>query len=181
MPDTPAERKAKRAWDAKERAKDPERFKQRQREAQKRYNEKHKEELAERRRVHRANNLEAERARGREEYARNREARAEAARRWKAKNREKFLAGSRVNNLKRYGLTPETRNALFVAQGSVCAACGSPDPKGIRGWHVDHDHVTGKVRGIVCLYCNVALGKVQDSVERLQRLIVYLEKNNARN
>ncbi len=179
MPDTPAERRAKRAWENREKAKDPEGFKQRQRDAQKRYHEKHKEELRERRRLHRLQNLEAERARGRAEYAKNREARAEASRKWKANNREKFLAGSRLANLKKYGLTPESKEALFLSQGSACAACGSPDPRGVRGWHIDHDHITGKVRGIVCLYCNVALGKVEDSVDRLKMLIAYLEKHSA--
>lgn len=61
-------------------------------------------------------------------------------------------------------------------QGGVCGVCKGP-PMG-RGlvYHVDHCHVTGKVRGLLCHKCNVALGMVQDRVSHLQALISYLER-----
>ena len=77
----------------------------------------------------------------------------------------------------RYGLTLEDFNRLLQEQGDSCAVCGGP-PFGC-GWtfHIDHDHVTGKVRGLLCQNCNVALGAVKDNPEHLQKLIAYLETN----
>jgi hypothetical protein len=78
--------------------------------------------------------------------------------------------------LKKHGLTKADWDAMLLAQDHKCAVCGRTDPVGNVGWHLDHDHLTGKVRGIVCLNCNSALGFVDDSVETLKRLIAYLEK-----
>ena len=44
--------------------------------------------------------------------------------------------------------------------------------------HVDHDHITGKVRGLLCGSCNRALGLIKDNLETLVRLQKYLEKSN---
>lgn len=179
MPDTPAQRKAKRAWETRQRELDPEGFKQRQREAQKRYQERHKESLSKRRKERRLANLEQERARGRDEYARNREARKATARAWKERNPEHVKQyRKRVANLRRYDLTWEQREAMFEAQGRKCASCGSLTPRNKNDWHIDHCHKTGKVRGILCLPCNVALAKVNDSVEHLKQLITYIEAHN---
>lgn len=175
MADTPAERKAKRAWAAREREKDPEGFKQRQLEAQKRYYEKHAEKIKAKKRAHHAANLEACRARTRDEYQRNKPARVAASKRWKEQNREKYLAGSRVQNLKKYGLTPETYDAMFTSQGNCCAICKSDNPQSRTGWHIDHCHTTGKTRSILCQPCNVGLGAVKDDATTLKRMIAYLE------
>lgn len=75
----------------------------------------------------------------------------------------------------RYGITPEQKEEMFVAQGRKCASCGSTDPRSKNGWMLDHDHETDKVRGVVCQPCNVALGQVRDSIEHLKRLIEYLQ------
>ena len=72
---------------------------------------------------------------------------------------------------RRYGLTSADVEAMVEAQGGVCAGCGG-DPQ-----HVDHDHGTGKVRGILCFNCNQALGNVRDDVRVLRRLISYLESH----
>ncbi|WP_328853688.1 endonuclease VII domain-containing protein [Micromonospora globbae] len=58
---------------------------------------------------------------------------------------------------------------LLAAQGGVCAVCGVPDPE-----HLDHDHRTGWVRGILCFNCNGGPGRFRDSPERLARAITYL-------
>nr|WP_240942772.1 endonuclease VII domain-containing protein [Planosporangium thailandense] len=58
----------------------------------------------------------------------------------------------------------------MAEQGGVCAICGSPDPK-----HVDHDHVFGNVRGILCSNCNGGLGQFEDDVQRLSEAIRYLK------
>lgn len=178
MPDTPAERKAKRAWEKREREKDPEGFRERQREAQRKYYERNAEKIRERRRKYHAENIEAERARGRADYERNKERRKAASQKWKLDNPDRVREYRKDGNLRRYGLTFSEKESMLLGQGGKCACCGSPDPRGKKGWHVDHCHVTGKVRGLLCLYCNVALGKVKDSTEHLKLLITYLEKHS---
>lgn len=84
------------------------------------------------------------------------------------------LAWRALHLSKAYGVTPEQWDAMWSAQGECCAACGSDDPGSPKGWRVDHSHDTGEVRGILCHNCNVALGMVRDSVDRLEALIRYL-------
>lgn len=57
----------------------------------------------------------------------------------------------------RYGITADEYDAMLDKQGGVCAICGSP-PRGQKRLHVDHDHETGVVRGLLCHVCNVWLG-----------------------
>ena len=78
----------------------------------------------------------------------------------------------------RFNLTIEGYQALLDAQGGVCAICGQPETR-IRQGHVrqlsiDHDHETGKIRGLLCSSCNVALGNFKDSLESLSNAIDYL-------
>jgi hypothetical protein len=83
------------------------------------------------------------------------------------------------NHLKsQYGLTLEERDALFEEQGRVCAVCGSDEPGSKHDWHVDHCHVTGAVRGILCHHCNTALGNFKDDPAILLAAVDYLRKHN---
>lgn len=82
----------------------------------------------------------------------------------------------------RYGITLDEKDAMLAAQGGVCAACGDSESKG-HGWATDHDHkcCPGRscgecVRAILCTNCNLALGQVGDSIERLEALIAYLQR-----
>lgn len=70
---------------------------------------------------------------------------------------------------KRYGLTVESMNELLAI--GKCEVCGRSDVK----FCIDHDHETGKVRGLLCDYCNKALGMAQDSPEILRKLARYLD------
>jgi hypothetical protein len=73
-----------------------------------------------------------------------------------------------MNRGRRYGLTPLEYLRLEEASGGVCAVCGQP-PSGKRDrLVVDHDHVTNKVRGMVCHPCNSGIGLFQDDPERLR-------------
>jgi len=64
----------------------------------------------------------------------------------------------RRNQLRRYGLTPEEFLARLKRQNGKCAICPAPlKPRGKDGAHVDHDHETQKVRGLLCRNCNVHL------------------------
>lgn len=69
-----------------------------------------------------------------------------------------------------YGLTIEEVGAMKTAQGGVCPIC-SRVPK---HWHVDHCHATGKVRGMLCGSCNMALGLFQDDTSRIMKAAEYL-------
>lgn len=74
----------------------------------------------------------------------------------------------------KYGLSESQYETLLQKQGGVCAICKKSE-WGRRGPHVDHDHATGKVRGIVCHYCNAALGMLRDNAETAQSIIHYLK------
>ncbi|WP_081618320.1 MULTISPECIES: endonuclease VII domain-containing protein [unclassified Thioalkalivibrio] len=75
------------------------------------------------------------------------------------------------------GITVEERDSLLEAQGGCCAACGATEPGGKKGWHVDHCHKSGEIRAVLCATCNIALGQVDDSIERLENLINYLKRH----
>lgn len=77
---------------------------------------------------------------------------------WAAANQDKMKGYQRKRTLGKYGLTPETFDQMFVDQGSKCAICATDVPGG-HGWHVDHCHATGRVRGILCSRCNPVLSE----------------------
>jgi hypothetical protein len=73
---------------------------------------------------------------------------------------------------KKYGMAPEEYDTLFRAQEGVCAICGSTP--GVRRLAVDHDHVTGKIRGLLCGTCNTGLGAFKDRPHLLLSAATYL-------
>lgn len=74
----------------------------------------------------------------------------------------------------RYGMTLKDFDDLFESQGRKCALCRS-EKSDAKNFVVDHDHKTGVVRGILCSYCNRALGMFKDDIEVLNKAIRYLE------
>lgn len=102
--------------------------------------------------------------------------------RYRAENPDKIAEHNRRAALKRkYGMTIEEYDLLVDQQGGRCAICPATEPGGgpsRRGyWHVDHDHATGRIRGLLCMDCNVGLGRLGDSVEGLERALAYLKRN----
>lgn len=77
-----------------------------------------------------------------------------------------------------YGITEQEYRKLLRRQHGVCAICGAK-PKN-QTLAVDHDHETGKVRGLLCRSCNVALGCLKDDIRLLSAAIVYLEDADLR-
>lgn len=67
---------------------------------------------------------------------------------------------------------------MLTVQGSSCKICLTTEPGG-KGlvFHVDHCHDSGKVRGLLCMACNIMLGKAQDNTETLRAAIKYLEEH----
>jgi DNA-directed RNA polymerase subunit RPC12/RpoP len=80
----------------------------------------------------------------------------------------------RADLLKRYGLTQEDYDRILDEQGGGCGICGKLYVPGQRVFHIDHDHVTGKTRGILCSTCNHLLGNAADSVGILESAVKYL-------
>ena len=86
--------------------------------------------------------------------------------------RQRLYGGSRHYHLtRRYGIGAKEVEELIRKQDGTCAICGRPDPA-----HVDHDHVTGKIRGVLCFNCNGGLGQFCDDIATLRLAIVYLER-----
>lgn len=74
-----------------------------------------------------------------------------------------------------YGITIEEYDNIFKDQGEGCAICGISKPGGGKGrFRVDHDHITGKIRGLLCDKCNIGLGCFNDKTEILTKAIQYL-------
>lgn len=92
----------------------------------------------------------------------------------KAKDPERYLAIRRNRHLRiKYGLSAKDFDDLVAAQDNSCAICHGDWSD--RGPHVDHDHETGEIRGLLCHWCNLMLGNAKDDPERLRAAIQYLE------
>ena len=87
---------------------------------------------------------------------------------------------ARDNHLRRnYGISLADFNRMVLAQGNKCACCATDKPGGKHNqWCVDHNHVTGVVRELLCKDCNIVLGLVEDSPEHLMRLIQYIARHD---
>lgn len=77
----------------------------------------------------------------------------------------------------RYGLTPERRAELLAEQDGGCGICRGP-LDGKRRGHVDHDHESGAVRGLLCHRCNTAIGLLREDPNTLRAAIAYLERHH---
>lgn len=70
-----------------------------------------------------------------------------------------------------YGMSPEDYELMHAHQGGVCAICLKP-PARLR-LAIDHDHKTGQIRGLLCAWCNRALGQFRDDLDRVKRVLEY--------
>lgn len=117
-----------------------------------------------------------------------RRAARERTRAWLIANRERKRANNRAyaasgrkrpsdrkSHLKRnFGLTLEDYDRRLGDQDGGCAICG--DPPRSTALHVDHDHATGAVRGLLCFRCNSALGNLRDDPRIIARALVYVTR-----
>ena len=74
---------------------------------------------------------------------------------------------AQIIKMSRYGLSPEEFDSL----PDHCEICGS-----VENLCIDHDHITGRVRGTLCGRCNTALGMLQEDVERMGSMINYIKR-----
>ena len=109
----------------------------------------------------------------RQDYAKNPKKYFHRSNMWR---RTHPAAVRRIEFMGKFGITLEEKAALLVQQGGHCGACSNTNPGSKRGWSLDHCHATGKVRGVLCHSCNLALGHCKDNPNRLRQLLAYLEK-----
>lgn len=93
--------------------------------------------------------------------------------------KENNKTSMRKRNLNvKFSLSSDEYEALSHSQGNVCAICGQPETKinqgSIAQLGVDHDHETGRIRGLLCQNCNLGLGHFKDSIQSLSNAIDYL-------
>jgi hypothetical protein len=95
------------------------------------------------------------------------------------KTRKPSKEYAKNHNLKHYyGMTVKAYTEMLLRQNGVCAICQRPETRanqfGLVALSVDHDHVTGAVRELLCSRCNTALGYLDDNASRAAQAAAYL-------
>lgn len=93
------------------------------------------------------------------------------------KDYQKTEKSKKAKLKKLYGLTPENFYNMVKSQNGFCKICDNVLNPQIGDICVDHCHITGFVRGILCRRCNTGLGMFKDNIKSLKNAIIYLEKN----
>ena len=93
---------------------------------------------------------------------------------WRVKNLSSIKEQTLVRN---FGITLEQYNEMFVEQGGCCAVCGKHQTELNKALAVDHNHITGKVRQLLCGNCNTSLGLMNEDVILFEKLIKYVNKH----
>ena len=91
-------------------------------------------------------------------------------RRYRLANQSENARNSRKRNLRRFGITIEQFEEMLERQADRCVLCSDL----MTSPHVDHDHLTGNVRGLLCQRCNMGLGLFRDNTTVLANAIAYL-------
>jgi formylmethanofuran dehydrogenase subunit E len=135
------------------------------------YREKNKEKINAWVKEYRKNNKDILSKRGKKNYQKTKE------------DKQKYYESKRdvirnKNIFRNYGITIEQKTQMIIDQNNCCAICGE-QLSNSRFTHIDHDHKTNKVRGILCANCNSGIGMFKDNVNKLKRAIVYLERGAA--
>lgn len=103
-------------------------------------------------------------------------------REWERAHPEKSKADNRVQVLRRYGLTGADYEAMMAAQDGLCAICRKAEFRRarngeVRRMAVDHNHVTGSVRALLCHSCNTGIGSFFDDSALLRAAAEYIERH----
>lgn len=105
---------------------------------------------------------------------------------WQEDNFERVKEHNDRSSLRKFGLSKEDFEKMKELQNNLCDICKNPETtisntsklRQINRLAVDHCHTSGKVRGLLCATCNLALGKFKDSIETLQNAINYLKRHS---
>lgn len=93
------------------------------------------------------------------------------------RNRNKTYEEQRISRIRMYGISVEDYERMLIEQDGGCYICGKK-PENNRALDIDHDHVTGKVRGLLCSNHNRALGLLNDNPDLLLKSVEYLVKQH---
>ena len=115
-------------------------------------------------------------------FENNRDRELQKLKDWKIKNPDKVKAGN-IRNL--YGLDDIKYKNMIMEQDNCCAICNKSQLENVvdvrnnkpRDLSVDHNHVTGVIRGLLCYHCNLAVGMLKDQLVIAERLVEYLRKH----
>jgi hypothetical protein len=97
-------------------------------------------------------------------------------RKWREANQDK---NRNTKYLKKFGITLEQALAILKSQNNTCAICKAYIEMGSKT-HLDHCHLTGKVRGFLCQKCNHGLGLFNDSIQALKNAIEYISHHETK-
>lgn len=92
---------------------------------------------------------------------------------WKERHPEKRKLYTRNSRIRAYGIEPKIYYEMLEQQGNGCAICNEPSIK--RAMNIDHDHKSGKVRGLLCDKCNLSLGHIEKE-GFLEKALQYLSQ-----
>jgi len=95
-------------------------------------------------------------------------------RKCRTKQNNKSISNYKLKS--RYGIDIDEYNIIFSNQNGCCVICGIHQSILYNKLAVDHDHTTGKVRGLLCMNCNTAIGKFNDDIKLLEKAIEYLKR-----
>lgn len=87
---------------------------------------------------------------------------------------DKSRKGKAYRQLYKYGITPARRMGMYLDQNGCCVLCGKAVP--FDKIHTDHDHVTDKVRGLLCCGCNTGIGFIEKHKDNLEKFLEYLKE-----
>lgn len=120
-------------------------------------------------------------------YDKHKEKILEHHKEYRNKNKKKVLECNRKYNKSKidvirnrqlkhnFGITLEQYNEIFIIQNGCCDICGRHQSEFSKALVVDHDHKTGKIRGLLYDNCNHGIGNFKDNIETLQKAINYLQ------
>jgi len=142
------------------------------------YTKKYKEEYPEKVADSNAKYYRQHRNEAAEYYRQHREEILTRGAKYKAEHAEDIAVYNREDKLQRnYGFTIDEYDKMLESQGNGCAICGTAPEENGRRLAVDHDHETGRVRGLLCRNCNLALGHLKDNPALCWWAMLYLEKH----
>jgi recombination endonuclease VII len=101
----------------------------------------------------------------------------------KEKCKERNKVGYQRYHLKKFGIDQIIYDKMFSEQSGLCAICRNPETSKdrrcneVRKLAVDHDHVTGKIRALLCRACNVTIGLMKEDPVRLEAVAAYVRKH----
>lgn len=160
----------KREYNKKYRLKNKEKIRQQQQ----RYNEENRDKIQQYYEENRDKILE----RSKQYYEDNKEKILESGKLYRENNKDKIKRRDWLYNLKQYNITQEEYYEMFDKQNGCCKICNTHQSELKSSLHIDHNHLTNKIRGLLCNKCNQGLGLFNDNIILLTNSINYLKEND---